>query len=182
MPLKESWILSYNDIFRLSCLDKKLVDSWNCLLKNKYNPWQKTLQRYSIRLCHISFNNHFCDMSLIMACAIFCSLIYAGCTSIQIYFLWRHHLPAHKSKTDQNSDFDYMCTRYNVFERFHLCFHAKTDAKLPTRSIYDRSCIVYLINILEIFYFGSCDSRDKNRFLKTLENDARVHITFDWLI
>jgi hypothetical protein len=25
-------ILGYNDIFRLSCLDKKLVDSWNHLL------------------------------------------------------------------------------------------------------------------------------------------------------
>jgi hypothetical protein len=27
-----SFELQYNDRFRLSCIDKKLVDSWNCLL------------------------------------------------------------------------------------------------------------------------------------------------------
>ena len=53
--------------------------------------------------------------------------------------------------------------------------------------LYDRSCSLF--NIVEIFSFGSCVQGVKTiqgtkTFLKTLENDARVHIAlfFNWNI
>jgi hypothetical protein len=50
---------------------------------------------------------------------------------------------------------------------------------MQTLSIYDRSCSLF--NILDIFSFGSCVQGVKTiqgtkTFLKTLENDACVHI------
>ena len=53
-----------------------------------------------------------------------------------------------------------------------------TLKRMQTLSIYDRSCSLF--NTLEIFSFGPCEQGVKTikwtkTFLKTLENDARVH-------
>jgi hypothetical protein len=43
-------------------------------LKMNTHPWPKTLQKDTVQLSHMHVLYHFCDMSLITACAIFCSL------------------------------------------------------------------------------------------------------------
>jgi hypothetical protein len=55
---------------------------------------------------------------------------------------------------------------------------------MQTLSIYDRSCSLF--NILEIFSFGPCEYGVKTilrtkTFLKTLQNDARVHIALEYI-
>jgi hypothetical protein len=64
-----------------------------------------------------------------------------------------------------------------TFSSVFIC--VLTPKRMQTLSIYDRSCSLF--NILEIFSFGSCVQGVKTiqgtkTFLKTLENDARVHI------
>jgi hypothetical protein len=58
----------------------ELKSSNVCLANLKYqlkmntHPWPKTLQKDTVQLSHMHVLYHFCDMSLITACAIFCSL------------------------------------------------------------------------------------------------------------
>jgi hypothetical protein len=42
------------------------------ILKNKYHPWPQSYKQIQYRFTHVLY--HFCDMSLITACDIFCSL------------------------------------------------------------------------------------------------------------
>ena len=51
----------------------KIYPTSNINLKNKYSPLAKTLTKaYNSVVTHVIY--HFCDMSLITACAIFCSV------------------------------------------------------------------------------------------------------------
>ena len=69
-----------------------------------------------------------------------------------------------------------MHTPGNVFERFHLCFHAKTDAN--TNNLLQKlELIQYIENIFPCFVkTGVKTIKEMKTFLKTLGNDARVHI------
>jgi hypothetical protein len=69
-------------------------------LKNKYPPLAKNFTKgYHSLVTHVLY--HFCGMSLITACAIFCSVKF-----LPMYLLWRHHLPPDKSENDQDGDSD----------------------------------------------------------------------------
>ena len=64
----------------------------------------------------------------------------------------------------------------NVFERFRLCFHAKTGAN--TNNLLQK---LELIQYIENISLGPCKQgvktiKEMKTFLKTLGNDARVHI------
>jgi hypothetical protein len=64
-------------------------------LKNKYPPLAKNFTKgwHSV-VTYVLY--HFCDMSLITDCEMFCSL------KLHIYFLWRYHLSRNKSENDQD--------------------------------------------------------------------------------
>jgi hypothetical protein len=72
-------------------------------------------------------------------------------------------------KNKMSSEWHFWSCIYSVLKR------------MQTLSIYDRSCSLF--NILEIYFpFGSCEQgvktiKAEKKVLKTLENDARVHIT-----
>jgi hypothetical protein len=74
-----------------------------------------------------------------------------------------------------NLSLDYVHTV--MFSSVFICIF--TLKRMETLLIYDRSCSLF--NILEIFSFGPCEQGVKaikgaKTFLKTLENDACVHI------
>jgi hypothetical protein len=71
-------------------------------LKYKYPPLAKNFTNgYHSIVTHVLY--HFCDMSLITACEIFCSLSFM--LSAHVFSL-RHHLSPNISENDQDSDSD----------------------------------------------------------------------------
>jgi hypothetical protein len=83
------------------------------------NPDQKLYKRMPFSCHTCAF--HFCDMSLITACAIFCSLKFHV---VCIYFLSRNHLPPGKSENDQDSCCIHICLSTLLFKSsiFESCF------------------------------------------------------------
>jgi hypothetical protein len=72
--------------------------------KTIFYPTSKTSQKDTIQLSHILY--HFCDMSLITACAIFCSLkFHVVCTCT---FFGDTVCLLTKSENDQDSDSDWL--------------------------------------------------------------------------
>ena len=74
-----------------------------------------------------------------------------------------------------NLSLDYVHTV--TFSSVFICIF--TLKRMETLSIYDRSCSLF--DILEIFSFDRVNRasrrlKGQKKFLKTLENDARVHI------
>jgi hypothetical protein len=87
------------------------------------HPWSKTLQNDTIQFVTHVLYHFFCDMSLITACEIFCSLkfhVFCTCTffSLKTPFLSQ----INKSENDQNSESNWFT--YCIDITVHIAFQS----------------------------------------------------------
>jgi hypothetical protein len=162
---------------------KYFVPNLENQLKNKYPPLGKNVtEGYHSLVTHVIY--HFCDTSLITACAIYIQCKVSCC--LHMYFLWRQHFPPDKSENDQDNDSDW-CTYCIDIRPLTLLF----SLQYLSDHALEMTINLYYLIILELFCFWftqtSCHSKfclgpppaiNNDCSLSIVENGFRSNVEF----